>query len=224
MKSDTQIFEPVLTEFERRQVFDRLLGADPMMKLRGRDESEMQVRLEACDGFQLVATYEPTTIPFVPAETLSVWFYLGSDLFFFRCQPQFAGMRVTLPFPVDLFRKQKRTNFRLTIPETYPASFQIDGLDDSDWDREVRVLDLNSDGAGLLGSSEDQWQLGQVLRGFLKMGSHRKVRLVAEVKHVKPVAVGVQIGTEFRHREGGTEDLLHEVLLLYRAEVFPRKA
>ena len=122
-----------------------------------------------------------------------------------------------------LFQEQARKNFRMALPEGYPAAFEI-----KTWSAKgsgvisiaSAVTDVTAFGLGCrVTGTSDPFLVGQFVSGTLTLGKHRPVDLAAVIKNVTDERPQ-RLGLEFDHSIEKSQGELQELLLFLRHDIF----
>ncbi|MBX3032558.1 MAG: PilZ domain-containing protein [Bdellovibrionaceae bacterium] len=152
---------------------------------------------------------------------VSVWFELRGQVYFFKCQPFYVPGGAVLGWAhEDFLRLQPRQDFRLAIPADYEASVEITSRAQGRVPLVARLIDVHTFGLGLLVPIGEKFSADENVEGVLTLGRHRPVKFASKVRFVRESGEGPQVGLAFDHGVHQTEDLLQQLLLNLRQDVF----
>lgn len=144
---------------------------------------------------------------------------------YFECATRGEGRSMTLSMKGEsLFVEQLRKDFRLVVPEGYPATFEITLRSQGILPLQTKVIDLNITGASLLVRQGESFSPREKIEGQLKLGTRPMLALGGEVRFSRQDPTGgTQVGIEFNHNHFGSEASLFDLLGFYRYDLFQWK-
>ncbi|MBX3039176.1 MAG: PilZ domain-containing protein [Bdellovibrionaceae bacterium] len=216
------IYERIAQPERRWALFHKMFeGLKPLSLESGTGSSvDLRIRsLEVDDELLILDGVFPSS----EDERIMVRFMEGENRGFFRCRSEWKDGNVRLLLKnEDVFLEQKRKDFRLVIPENYPARFEITMRAQGILPVQSRVLDLNITGVSLEVDAKEVFEVGEILEGGLQLGSRPLVNLAGEVRfHAKRSEAGkMQIGLRFKHTLRSSEANLMELIAYFHSDLF----
>lgn len=211
------VFYEVMSDPARIEDFwSRVEREGSLLRLRSLSGAEMwaKARLRTADGWLEAEIQGTEPIPFRPNETLTVWIEPSGLKCFLEGVLRFKGNSVLIPLKAEINQQQKRKSFRLEVPESYAAFFEVES---PSW--QVRVKDLNTFGLGLSWPSAAGHPPDR-MRGRLKLGEHPPVQLAGEIRFRHQLGDSWTLGLRLDHSIFSTEDELQALTLLFRRDIF----
>lgn len=216
------IYERIDGPERRWALFLKLHESGRPLVLTSGSGSAVELKIQNVDPQAEVLSLEGI-FPSSGDERITVRFADGEIRGFFRCRSRWQDGSVRLLLTgEDLFLEQKRRDFRLVIPESYPARFEITMRSQGVLPLSTRVLDLNIMGASLEMNSRENFQVGEKLEGTLHLGDRPGVRLAGDVRFWKNRAEDgrSQAGVRFRHTQWASEAELMELIAYFHSDLF----
>jgi len=220
MGGEVKVWQPVESSDQRLALFDRLAGEQCAMDLE-REGQMLPAKMRQREGTGLLAEMSrPGPVPFPPGSALNVRFSTGGEDYFFRCSPSFSGTKVLLPYPDEVFKLQKRKDFRMAVPSTFDAFVTVGERTGSDTPVRARLLDLSSSGIGFEVPAGEIFRAGEEIAGTLTLGGRAPLAVSGTVRFVKAHGDVQQIGVEFDHDMVMESDALQTAIIFFRVDVF----
>jgi c-di-GMP-binding flagellar brake protein YcgR len=116
-----------------------------------------------------------------------VSFSLSSEMYFMRTKVLPRKDRALVDLACDLYKLQRRDNFRLVIPKRYRARFEMRSYDLEATKAVFPVVDLSGGGLSFeMLYASDTIRSGTHVTGLLRVGESFSKPIVAVVRHVRP--------------------------------------
>ncbi|MEQ1876812.1 MAG: PilZ domain-containing protein [Bdellovibrionia bacterium] len=179
------IFSKVTVKNDRERVYARLIEDRAVFTYQ---IGNIIYRGRAYDrqGRTLVFdTLDPLEIQ-QPADA-TVSFSIGPEMFFIKTRVIPKKNHAVFDIGTDLYKLQRRDNFRLIIPKGYRARFELRSIDLDQQVANFPVVDLSGGGLSFeMLYATDSMRVGSQVAGFLKIGDLFTKPVVGLVRHVRP--------------------------------------
>lgn len=156
-------------------------------------------------------------------------FYLGGEKYYFQSAALTQQDRITVPIPKELYRLQRRQNYRVRIPDGYGASYSITTFNGKPEKWASPIADLSSQGCRVnFKGSSPQIKIGDKLGGTLLIGKRPPLEVQGIVRHVKltegdsPNQTTQTLGIEFSPLPSILENKLFAMTMEIHKEIFRR--
>ncbi|HRO68297.1 MAG TPA: PilZ domain-containing protein, partial [Pseudobdellovibrionaceae bacterium] len=216
------IYERIIQPERRWALFRKIRERAQSLSLESGAGVSVDLRLQGVDEENELLSLDGI-FPSSEDERITVRFVDGDTRGFFRCRSQWKDGNVRLLLRgEDLFLEQKRKDFRLVIPESYPARFEVTMRAQGILPLQARVLDLNITGVSLEVDAKEIFEIGEVLEGNLRLGDRPSVSLAGEVRFraKRPDENRAQIGLRFQHVRRASEANLMELIAYFHSDLF----
>lgn len=216
------IFERIVQPERRWALFRKMLDGGIPLSLESGAGSSVDLRLRTVDPAAEILSLDGI-FPSSEEDRIMVRFLDGETRGFFRCRTRWTDGEVRLLLQgEDLFLEQKRKDFRLVIPENYPARFEITMRAQGILPVQSKVLDLNITGVSLDIDAKESFEVGEILEGSLRLGSRPAVALAGEVRFRadRSERGRAQIGLRFQHVRRASEADLMELIAYFHSDLF----
>jgi c-di-GMP-binding flagellar brake protein YcgR len=123
-----------------------------------------------------------------------------------------------------MFHLQRRQNYRVRIPQSFQAHFDVTEINQAEVKAHARLGDLSSQGCRLIEkSSGTTFNPGDAIKGQLVINKNSPIDLEAEVRHVKTDEGQQIVGLEFKKLSPIQENNLFALTMEIHKEVFKRQ-
>lgn len=151
-----------------------------------------------------------------------VSFSLSTEMYFMRTKLLLKRERRMIDLGGDLYKLQRRDNFRLVIPKSYKARFEARSYDLEEVKSTFSIIDLSGGGLSFeMLYATDSIRAGTHITGLLKIGDSFSKPVVAIVKHIRPfgsMGSGLfRCGIQFEGiPESDREEIIQLVMKIHR--------
>lgn len=148
----------------------------------------------------------------------------GDEKFFLLAEAHLRQDRfLTLKIDPEIYKLQRRQHFRLRIPDSYKAVFQLLDLNGKPHQLKAKIQDLSEGGCLLfLPHNRPELKAGDRIEGEFQMGSREALRVKGEVRHIKvePSSEESQIvGLQFSDLTPAFENRLFSLVMDLHREI-----
>lgn len=145
-QNTTEIFSKTSID-EGHRLFKDLANIRGEIICKGSDEDVYRLTAERTTGKQELHCSVPFGFSKPKKENDILGnFFIGGERYFFKTSLRIEGDVVTLRIDVDLFHLQRRQNYRIRIPESYPASLLLSNYNGATVKLTGKLVDLSSGG------------------------------------------------------------------------------
>ncbi len=223
----TDIFSKLRPD-ERVSLFKDLANVRGEITVKGESPTLFRFLVMATSGEQQLHCSVPLGFP-QPQKEVDVLgsFFLGGERYFFKTPVSIEGDLVILRMDTDLFRLQRRQNYRIKIPESYKASLLISVHNKIPTKLKGQLLDLSSGGCRIaLVANAPILESGDRLEGHITIGNRESLEIEATVNHHKienrASAIKQIFGIEFKPLTSMLEGKLFAITMDLHREFFSR--
>ncbi|UYL09151.1 PilZ domain-containing protein [Bdellovibrio sp. SKB1291214] len=222
---DQEIFKKLSRDDEKIKLFVDLASAQGEVLCKGKTES--LVKLKAVHwhskSMHLECLFNSTEILNNGEEFLG-YFFLGGEKYYFEGTATVYSNRCQFSLPTEMFHLQRRQNYRVRIPQSYQAFFDVTEINGSAANIHCKLGDLSSQGCRLVeklpGTS---FKNNDAVKGKLLINKNSPIELEAEVRHVKTEEGYQYIGIEFQKLSAIQENNLFALTMEIHKELFKRQ-
>lgn len=153
------------------------------------------------------------------------YFFLGGEKYYFQAVTNVHQGKVVVDLPQELYHLQRRQNYRVHIPEKYPASFNITFINDVPQKVIGRLADLSSQGCRVVSPSAGLLiKPGDRITGMLAIDKRAPIEAQGLVRHIKMVDNKAlqTFGVEFTPLTPILENKLFAITLEIHKQLFHR--
>lgn len=190
MSNETaEVFKKISHADDRSRIAGELIthSAQMVCKASAHDELFSLEAIRLTSEMKMICGSRGVAIPVQPPVSVVVSFSIGSDKYFLTSLlSEKWGGQLELDFSVDLFHLQRRQAYRIRIPESYAARFEIKYINGAEQKISAQIQDLSSAGLRIVCPlGKNPLKTGDVLEGFLRMGRRDELALRARIQHQK---------------------------------------
>lgn len=190
------------------------------------DQCHIHFRVRALEGETLVLEFAaPTQRSLAPGESLHFLFGLADGQYMFKSNiEKMEKGKLHVPFGSEIFRMQRRNNFRTPVPADVRISFSLATLNTRKLGGVAsRPVDLSAGGVRVI------WPLfavpapqdGDQVSGTLSLPVGKSLELFGTVKMVATIGTEVQAGIEFQNVSLKDEQALLFVCMQIQRDQLP---
>lgn len=153
-------------------------------------------------------------------------FFLGGEKYYFQGIAQVTNNRCSIPIASELYRLQRRQNYRVYVPEAYGAKLNIFSVNDKDLEVPGRLADLSSQGCKVVYTAPTPGlKVGDKVVANLIIPKKANFDVQGILRHLKADEgiKGAQVfGVEFTPLASITESKLFAITMEIHKEFFRR--
>lgn len=218
------VFDRITTRYERQRVFQNIIDRKAYVSIFTSLKKEIRFYPQRIRGQSLVGPkIEP--IKDIDREEVIAQFLLAEERYFMKTVFERSGARdYQLSLSPDLFRVQRRDNFRLRFPEGYKAYWRPADAGVRGKEKKFVLSDLSGGGFAVDLKVTDPWvpQKGQVYEGVIHVGENFVIEVQAQARYVRSLGSAasglVRGGFQFNDMPViEKERLITKVLEIHRA-------
>ncbi len=155
-------------------------------------------------------------------------FDFDHERYFFKTHVKIVADGLWLNANVELFQLQRRANVRIPIPKNFDANFSLHGHGGKKYFKDCTVKDVSAGGVRIEFTGErPDLQIGDSVRGTLRLGTRRAMEFDLEVRFVQRKEVDGQIyytaGTRFQNMDKLLETRLLTLMTDLQRELFVKR-
>ncbi len=159
-------------------------------------------------------------------EKIALVFGLGDGQFYFKTQVSFLGAgEIYFPLGEELFRLQRRNNFRAQVSGSKPVTFQLRSLKTEMVNQTMKAADISAGGIRLLWPAKEAQKLQpeDQVSGLLNLPNGLKVEVFGTVKHIwsKLTDDFALVGIQFHNLSSRDEQTLLFVCMAMHRDSIP---
>ena len=118
-------------------------------------------------------------------ENVILQFSVGEEKYMSLCFASPNGDSMTLNLDTDVFKIQRREDFRLRLPSSYQSFFQVTAINQSPAQFKLSINDLSAGGCRIeLGKENYPFKQGDHISGEIQLSKRNPIPVTAEIKHV----------------------------------------
>lgn len=224
---DKDIFTLIGREDEKIKLWQDLAQAKGELLCKGKEESICKLRVSFYNSktLSLECVVESSTTMANLEEYLG-HFFLGGEKYYFQAQAQIHQGKVVVPLPKELYHLQRRQNYRVRIPESYNAFYNIILVNDKPQKISGSLADLSSQGCRVVYRLDAPlMKVGDTVTGLLVIGKRAPMEIQGIVRHIR-VDEGNKViqtfGIEFSPLSPIIENKLFAITMEIHKDVFKR--
>lgn len=222
---DQEIFKKLSRDDEKIKLFADLASAQGEVLCKGKTES--LVKLKAVHWHSKSMHIEcllNSSENLKNGEEFLGYFFLGGEKYYFEGTATVYSNRCQFPLPKEMFHLQRRQNYRVRIPQSFQAHFDVTEINEAATKVHARLGDLSSQGCRLIEKAPGaRFSTGDKVKGHLVINKNSPIELDAEVRHVKKEEGQQMVGLEFQNLSPIQENNLFALTMEIHKEVFKRQ-
>ncbi len=113
-------------------------------------------------------------------------FFIGGEKYYFQSSAHIYLGKMMISLPAELYHLQRRQNYRVPIPDGYPAHFNIIKVNENSLKITGALADLSSQGCKVIYRMESPlMKMGDAVVGLLSIEKRPALELNGFVRHIK---------------------------------------
>lgn len=224
---DQDIFTLVKDERDKVKLWVDLGSSKGELTCKGKDDALCKVRVNFFNAAteSLEGEFEgPVTM--ANGEDYLGHFFLGGEKYYFQTKAVVAANFLTIKIPDELYHLQRRQNYRVRLPEIYPAYYNIIQVNANPEKITGRLADLSSQGCRVVYRMDAPlMKSGDKVIGQLVIGQRAPIEVHGVVRHIKAhegSKVVQTFGIEFSPLPSILENKLFAITMELHKELFKR--
>lgn len=224
---DKEIFTLVSKEKEKVKLFQDLANARAEVICKG--DSDNLCKLKAYsynDQTHFLECNNNSTTVLKNGEEFLGYFFLGGEKYYFEGNIQVLHGAYSIALPKELYHLQRRQNYRVKVPESYGAHFDIFKVNGQPQPIKGVLANLSSQGCLVVYRMDNPlMKVGDKLDGNLFIGEREGIELEGIVRHIKvddKNKVIQTFGIEFTPLNPILENRLFAITMEIHKEIFKR--
>ncbi|MGZ3793428.1 MAG: PilZ domain-containing protein [Bdellovibrio sp.] len=221
---DNSIFKLIKSAEEKTKLWDDLAKARGEILCKGKEDvlCKLKAQYYNAKNNYVECSYE-TPDRLFPAEDYLGYFFIGGEKYYFRSVEKLQNDKVLIPLAENLYRLQRRQNYRVRIPENYHAYYNIVSVNGRAQNLVGRLGDLSSQGCRTV-YPENTHALKEEDKviGHLIIGKRAPIEIEGIVRHLKPEGKLQNCGIEFSPLTSIMENKLFMITMEIHKEIFRR--
>lgn len=153
-------------------------------------------------------------------------FFLGGEKYYFQARAQVAANMIQIPLADEVYHLQRRQNYRVRLPEIYPAYYNIIQVNETAEKIVGRLADLSSQGCRVVYRMDAPLlKMKDKVIGQLVIGQRAPIEIHGIVRHIKlheGSKVTQTFGIEFSPLPTILENKLFAITMELHKELFKR--
>jgi hypothetical protein len=202
-------FYNLLLPNERRQILDTLLSSMIKITLKIKHTHQTTFLLKKRNENEYLLNN--TIAGSFRDERISGSFEIQKDKYFFKTSLTTFSDGTSILIPTDIFKLQRRNNFRVAVPNGVFYSAEILWVNGQYWDKKIDVVDMSLGGCQIHFEQNNLVvQSGDEIQLRIKMLDLEEESITGQIKHVVNLTKSgkTQLGIEFKNPVG---DLLTDL-------------
>lgn len=189
-----------MARLQEQVIFKKVAFSEKKMILRDVANEKIQLTIKGSaqeDMFYLIAIqnekdevllchHTTDSNGITEAQKAVVNFSFKDERYFIQSDLYFESGWVVLKIDEDLFQLQRRANARIDIPESYNAVFILSQHGGKSYFLDCKIRDISAGGIKIeLPTGQPELQVGDVLKGSLRLGNRRPMEFDVEARFVQ---------------------------------------
>lgn len=183
------IFTKLSSQAEVLKILQDLAQAkgDLLAKKPGPEDSLFLFHVVKFDENSLICTTNPPAQMSHDSGELICSFFLGGEKYFLSTTYQVRDRQLYVKFPEAIYHLQRREDYRIKIPATFKALFEVHQINDKYIKYSFPIWDLSGGGCRLiLKNSKQTLKNEDELHGHLFFPDRNPTQVHAVVRHIRP--------------------------------------
>ena len=226
--SEENIFLKIKDPVERKQLFDQIVSLKSDITAKPADSEREAVILTvvgwAAKGQIMSSPASP--LSFKKTDNLILQFVVDQDKYLTIAKFEMNSDKVLLNPIGDLFKIQRRDDFRVKLSKSYAAKLSIIKINTKSMSTKFIVTDLSAGGCQIeLNTSDIHMKSMDHLEGEITLHKRNPIKVIAEVRHIAahPTDSRKQIiGLQFLYLEEIEKNRLVSIVLDLYKELFAK--
>lgn len=184
---DHSTFKLISRSDEKSKLWADLAQARGELLCKGSDDAICRLNVVLFDAKNqiLECRFESTTT-MADQEDYLGHFFLGGEKYYFQSKVQIHQGKVLVPVPEELYHLQRRQNYRVRIPESYQALYNIVLVNQTPQTLIGQLADLSGQGCRVnYRVDKPLVKVGDHVTGHLIVGKRSPLEIKGEVRHIK---------------------------------------
>lgn len=184
---DKEIFKLIGRPEEKSKLWSDLAQARTELHCKGAEDSicRLQVQLFHPKSETLECAYS-SSVKLKEDEEYLGHFSLGGEKYYFRSTAKSAQGKVLIPVPTEIYLLQRRQNYRVRIPDGYPAFYNIVLVNEKQQKITGQLVDLSSQGCRVICRlNAPIMKIGDTVTGELTIGTKSSIEIKGILRHLK---------------------------------------
>lgn len=198
---DQNIFTLIKDNDEKLKLWQDLGSARGEILCKGNNEALCRVRAEFFNlKTRSLEAHFTEKIQLVEGEEYLGYFFIGGEKYYFQSTAGVLESSLVLPVPKEIYQLQRRQNYRLPIPATYPAILEVTERNQSALKLKCPLHDISSLGCRLLVDSHIKLDVSDTVKGLILISDRPGIEIQGVIRHKQtdPSNTSKQmIGVEF---------------------------
>lgn len=224
---DNKIFTLIGRQDEKIKLWQDLAQAKGEILCKGKKDSICKLRIAFYNTkTQSLECEFKSTTQLKHQEEYMGYFFLGGEKYYFQALAHVHDGKVVVSLPKEIYHLQRRQNYRVRIPEQYPAFFHIIMVNNTPQKIAGALADLSSQGCRVVYRMEcPLMKIGDAVTGLLVVEKRPPIEMQGFVRHIK-LEEGNQItqtfGIEFTPLTPVVQNKLFAITLEIHKQLFRR--
>lgn len=223
---EKDIFTKISNPAERSKLFYDLASSKVEILCKGQEDQIFKLKAEgfnSTSGF-LECRSDDGKVPFKKQEDIIGYFFLGSEKYYFRALVHIIQNKMQLLINENVFQLQRRQNYRVRIPASYKAYFNIIDVNGASQSIPGKLADLSGGGCRVIYNMKSPlMKIDDSVVGTLFIGSRDPIDISGVVRHIKidaPANTIQTFGIEFTKMTPIIENRLVSLTMDLYKEIF----
>ncbi len=184
---DKDIFSLVTRDVDRMKLFSDLAQSKAELICKGMSESLCLfkgIRFNAKLGVLECSVESNPSL--IGGEEYLGHFFVGGDKYYFQGKAEIDQSRLIVPVPLEIYHLQRRQNYRVNVPESLSAYFNIVQVNQKSQNIVGQISDLSSQGCRVAYKvSAPLLRLNDYVTGHLIVGKRSPIEIQGQIRHIK---------------------------------------
>lgn len=224
---DQDIFTLIKDERDKIKLWVDLGKAKGEILCKGHDDALCKVRVNFFNSATtaLEGVFDGP-VQLKDGEEYLGYFFIGGEKYYFQARAQVAANMIVIGIPLELYHLQRRQNYRVRLPEIYPAFYNIVQINSIPQQISGRLADMSSQGCRVVYRMDTPLlKINDKVVGELVINNRAPIEVKGIVRHIKVHEgnkVSQTFGIEFSPLSSILESKLFAITMELHKELFRR--
>lgn len=226
---DSKSFTKITAPEEKFKLLSDLALAGGEILCKGQTDTIYKLKTTKFSNQKLTCSTLPDSSKLtLTHEVMIASFSLGGDKYFFQGEAQLSGEDIYFDGNFQIFRLQRRQNYRVKIPDSYKAVMSIETVNEQNTKLSAQLYDISSGGCRVTFQSDKiTLKADDTLKTRVSIGRRDPMEITAVVRHIAPDPLDKKLsvlGLEFRPLTPSLESKLFAITMDLHRELFSKMA
>lgn len=217
---DKDLFSKISTEKLRENIYKQLIDYGPEIQIQLVPQSLDYFKAKSIENSEVVMERQNTPPSALESQKILASVVIGPDRYFIKTSLRADDRFYYLKKSDEIYKIQRRENFRLSMPDDWKAIFKIYQIADKTFVHEYSVFDISISGFSFDYQEQDKppYKIEQNLSGQLVLPNRLDISISANIKNHRKAGNSIRIGVAFEALNSKDESKIQRILMeLHRA-------